>query len=73
MDDAADVIVALIDGQFAFLALLVSILKHLSVDFFIKNNIDIYTTSQSSKEAGDFILQLNKKATIRCEIFYVKL
>lgn len=43
--NAADVVVALVDGEFESFSLFVSILEDLLVDFFIEDDIDINRSS----------------------------
>lgn len=52
----ADVIVGLIDGKSESLSFFVSVLEYFLFLFFVKNDINVDTATQTTKEAGDFIL-----------------
>ncbi len=61
LDVATHVIVGLVDGQFESFAFLVSVLEDFLFLFFVKNDINVDSASQSTEEAGDFILNLSMK------------
>lgn len=52
----ADVIVALVNGEFESFALLVPVLEDLLFLFLVENDIDVDSASEPSEKAGDFIL-----------------
>lgn len=61
LDSSADVIISLIDGEFASFAFFVFIFEDFLIGLFIESDIDVNGAGESSEEAGDFILRVNKK------------
>lgn len=56
LDDTADIIIGLVNWEFDFVTFFVSVLKDFGFLFFVENDLDVDSATETTEEAGYFIL-----------------